>query len=65
MPQSPREKVLTVQFYKSDSGNEPVRDWHKPGIFYNLGKVYGLIAQHHKENPKNTAARPGDSKEKA
>jgi len=29
MPQSPREKVLTVQFYKSDSGNEPVRDWLK------------------------------------
>jgi len=29
MPQNPREKVLTVQFYKSDSGNEPVRDWLK------------------------------------
>ena len=27
MPQNSREKVLTVQFYKSDSGNEPVRDW--------------------------------------
>jgi len=29
MPQNPREKVITVHFYKSDSGNEPVRDWLK------------------------------------
>ena len=29
MPQIHREKVLTVYFYKSDSGNEPVRDWLK------------------------------------
>ena len=29
MPQSPKLKVLTVSFYKSPAGNEPVRDWLK------------------------------------
>ena len=29
MPQSSDAKVLTVYFYKSQSGNEPVRDWLK------------------------------------
>jgi len=29
MPQNSRDKVLTVHFYKSNSGNEPVRDWLK------------------------------------
>jgi len=29
MPQNSREKILTVHFYKSDSDNEPVRDWLK------------------------------------
>ncbi|MCL2185288.1 MAG: type II toxin-antitoxin system RelE/ParE family toxin [Treponema sp.] len=29
MPQNSNVKVLTVYFYKSHSGNEPVRDWLK------------------------------------
>ena len=29
MPQKPDAKVLIVYFYKSPSGNEPVRDWLK------------------------------------
>ena len=29
MPQKPVTKVLTVYFYKSSTGNEPVRDWLK------------------------------------
>ena len=29
MPQNQNLKVLTVYFYKSPSGNEPVRDWLK------------------------------------
>jgi len=29
MPQNPDIKVLTVLFYRSHSGNEPVRDWLK------------------------------------
>ena len=29
MPQNSNAKVLTVYFYKSPAGNEPVRDWLK------------------------------------
>ena len=29
MPQNLNVKVLTVSFYKSPAGNEPVRDWLK------------------------------------
>jgi len=29
MPQNSSVKVLTVSFYKSSAGNEPVRDWLK------------------------------------
>ena len=29
MQQNPNVKVLTVSFYKSPAGNEPVRDWLK------------------------------------
>ena len=29
MPQNTNVKVLTVSFYKSPAGNEPVRDWLK------------------------------------
>jgi len=29
MPQNPTVKILTVSFYKSPAGNEPVREWLK------------------------------------
>ena len=29
MPQEPKKSILTVVFYKTDGGNEPVREWLK------------------------------------
>ena len=29
MPQEPKEPILNVVFYKTDGGNEPVREWLK------------------------------------
>lgn len=39
----PNEKIVTARFFKTDSGNEPVRDWLKEQKSENTAGRFGTV----------------------